>query len=168
VRAAARYNLALCHRMMNRAEEARVELETYRREFPGDGRAADVAFQLADLDEAAGHVKEAAAGFEQALATQPRKELRTEAGFRLGRLRERLGRCRRRARGLPGRGRRGERDDAYRLSAVARCAALYESRREYTRAVAAYRDIIRNAGDQELVAVATDRVTQLEKKTGKR
>jgi hypothetical protein len=34
--------------------------------------------------------------------------------------------------------------------------------------VAAYRDIIRNAGDQELVAVATDRVSQLEKKTGKR
>ena len=62
----------------------------------------------------------------------------------------------------------GERDDAYRLSAVARCAAMYESRREYTRAVAAYRDIIKNAGDQELVEVATDRVSQLEKKTGKR
>jgi TolA-binding protein len=168
VRAAARYNLALCHRMMNRSEEARAELETYRREFPGDTRAADVAFQLADLDEAAGHVKEAASGFADALAAQPRKELRTEAGFRLGRLREREGDPDGALAAYRGAVDAGERDDAYRLSAVARCAALYESRREYTRAVAAYRDIIKNAGDQELVAVATDRVSQLEKKTGKR
>jgi TolA-binding protein len=168
VRAAARYNLALCHRMMNRSEEARVELETYRKEFPGDARAADVAFQLGDLDEAAGKVKEAAAGFEEALASRPRKELKTEAGFRLGRLRERLGDADGALAAYKGAVEAGERDDAYRLSAVARCAAMYESRREYTRAVAAYRDIIKNAGDQELVAVATDRVSQLEKKTGKR
>ena len=50
----------------------------------------------------------------------------------------------------------------YRLSAVARVAALCEKRRDYPRALAAYRDIARNANDRELAAAAAGRVTQLE------
>ena len=61
-----------------------------------------------------------------------------------------------------------DRDDAYRLSAVARCAFLYESRKEFAKAVTAYRDIMKNARDQELVAVAADRVSELESRTRKR
>jgi hypothetical protein len=51
---------------------------------------------------------------------------------------------------------------------VARSAALYESRKEYAKAVTAYRDIMKNARDQELVAVAADRVSQLESRTKRR
>jgi hypothetical protein len=52
-------------------------------------------------------------------------------------------------------------DQPYRLSALARLAALHESRREYTRAVEAYRDIIHHSKDRELTAAAEDRVSQL-------
>ena len=45
---------------------------------------------------------------------------------------------------------------------MARCAALYETKHDYARAVEAYRDLIRNAKDRELVAAATGRVSQLE------
>ena len=56
---------------------------------------------------------------------------------------------------------RATRTDTYRLSAVARVAALYEKRKDYPRAVAAYRDIAQNATDRELAAAAADRASQL-------
>ena len=56
-------------------------------------------------------------------------------------------------------------DIADRLSAVARCAALYEARKDFPRALLAYRDIMRNATDPELVAAATDRASQLAART---
>jgi hypothetical protein len=52
-------------------------------------------------------------------------------------------------------------EQPYRLSALARLAALHESRHEYTRAVEAYRDIIHHSKDRELTAAAEDRVSQL-------
>ena len=52
-------------------------------------------------------------------------------------------------------------DQPFRLSALARLAALHESRHEPAQAVAAYRDIMQNSKDKELVAAATERVTQL-------
>jgi len=55
-----------------------------------------------------------------------------------------------------------DRDHPYRLSAVARCAALYEAKKDVPRALAAYKDIMRNADDPELVAAAQDRASQLE------
>jgi TolA-binding protein len=60
VRSASRYNLALCDRLVGQPDEARTALETYRKEFPGDARAAEVAYQLGDLNETAGHFPEAA------------------------------------------------------------------------------------------------------------
>jgi len=54
-----------------------------------------------------------------------------------------------------------DRDHPYRLSAVARSAALYETKKDFPRALAAYRDIMRNAKDPELVAAAQDRATAL-------
>ena len=56
----------------------------------------------------------------------------------------------------------GASSDPFRLSAVARCAALYEAKRQYGRAIESYRDLIRNAKDRELVAAATERASQLE------
>src|SRR5438093_7696842 len=67
----ARYNLALCERQLGQPDQARADLERYRSEFPTGAQAAQAVFQLADLDEAAGRIPEAAAGFAQALAMKP-------------------------------------------------------------------------------------------------
>jgi TolA-binding protein len=168
IRAPARDNQALCQRQLGRPEEARQELEAYRRDFPGDARAADVAFQLGDLHESGGRPAEAMAEFAQALEASPAPALKVEAAYRLGRAREAAGDPTGALRSYEIALASPDRHDAWRLSAVARCAALYESRKEYARAVTAYRDIMKNATDQELVAVAADRVSQLESRTRKR
>jgi len=157
----ARYNLALCERQLGELETARVDLERYRREFPSGALVAQAVFQLADLDEAAGRMPEAQAGFADVLSRSPGVALGAEAAFRLGRCREQLHdvpgamQAYTVARGCP------DLDQPYRLSALARLAALHESRHEFTRAVEIYRDIIHHSKDRELAAAAEDRVTQL-------
>ena len=162
VRSASRYNLALCRRELGDTEAARAELEHHRAEFPHDERAADVADQLGDLDEAAGHSDEARAEYERALLEHPRPALAAEAGYRLGKVREQLGQAAAALAAYQQAAASGRRDDPYRLSAVARVAALCEKRHDYPRALAAYRDIARNASDHELAAAAAGRVAQLE------
>jgi len=162
VRAASRYNLALCERQLGRAEDARAELERYRAEHGEDARAADVAYQLGDLAEAAGDHAGALKEFERALASRPRPELAVELGYRTGLAHEQLGEAEAALRAYQTAAAAPMRSDPFRLSAVARSAALYEKRRETTKALAAYRDIVANARDQELVAAATAKVAQLE------
>ncbi len=161
MRSAARYNLALCHRQLGDPEAARAELERHREEFPADGRAADVAYQLGDLNETAGHVPEAIADYERSLAAHPRPALQSEVAYRLGKAHEQLGHEDAALRAYREAATAGTRTDAYRLSAVARVASLYEKRKDYARAVAAYRDIAQNATDRELAAAAADRASQL-------
>jgi TolA-binding protein len=161
MQAASRYNLALCDRQLGRADDTRTELERYRKDWPGDARAADVAYQLADLDEAAGRREQALHGFEDALAARPRPALATELAYRVGLAREQLGQGEAALHAYQQAAATGGRDDPFRLSAVARSAALYEKRHEYRQALAAYRDIVANAQDRELVAAATEKVTQL-------
>jgi len=168
VRAAARYNLALCQREIAGPDSARVALERYRQDYPDDARAADVALQLGDLAESGGRPEDALHELERALDARPRAALATEIQFRLGRVREQLGRPTAALAAYEAAAASADRDAPFRLSAVARCAALYEKRRDYPRAVAAYRDIVRNAKDRELVAAAADRVTQLESGTRRR
>ena len=157
----ARYNLALCERQLGELETARTDLERYRREFPSGALVAQAVFQLADLDEAAGKLPEAQAGFSDVLTRSPGVALGAEAAFRLGRCREQLHdvpgamKAYTVARGCP------DLDQPYRLSALARLAALHESRHEFTRAVEAYRDIMHHSKDRELAAAAEDRVSQL-------
>ena len=157
----ARFNLALCERQLGELDQARADLERYQREFPAGALAAQAAFQLADLDEAAGQLPVAQAGFAAVLARSPGPALQAEAAFRLGRCREQLQdvpgamRAYAVARDCP------DLDQPYRLSALARLAALHETRREYTRAVEAYRDIIHHSKDKELIVAAEDRVSQL-------
>ncbi len=162
VSGAARYNLALCERQLGQPDEALAELERYRTSFPADARAAEVAYQLGDLHDAAERTREAAHEFERALASRPSASLTVELQFRLGRCRERLNDPDGALKAYQQAGLSSNRDHPFRLSAVARCAALYESRHDYPRALAAYRDIVRNAKDGELVAAATGRVSQLE------
>ena len=161
VREPALFNLALCQRQLGDLEGARTELQRYLAAFPAGKQAASATFQVADLDEAQGRLPEAAAGFERALALKPAVELAAEIAFRLGRCREQQGdvpgalRAYALARSCP------DRDQPHRLSAVAQSAALYEARKEFTRALEAYRDLMRNSKDRELVSAAADRVSQL-------
>ena len=165
---ASRFNLALCQRMMGQTEEARASLVRYREETPGDSRAAEVACQLGDMHEASGETREAIAEYESALAAHPARALEVELNFRVGRAQETLGdtgaalKAYLRAEASP------DRRNPYRLSSLSRCAALYEVKRDYLRAVTMYRDIARNTQDQELAALAKGRATQLESGTRKR
>jgi TolA-binding protein len=168
VASASRYNLALCDRLLGHADDARAELVRYRADFPADARAADVAYQLGDLDESAGRLDQAAAEFERALASRPRATLLPELGFRLGRCQEQMGDVNGALAAYRRASESGGSSDPFRLSAVARCAALYEGRREFSRALAAYRDLIAHARDQELVAAATGRAHRLEANLGTR
>jgi TolA-binding protein len=162
VTAAALYNLALCHRLLGQSDEARAELERYRASFPGDARTADVAYQLGDLNDAAGKPEDAAHEFEAALAAHPSMQLTPELAFRLGRCREQLADASGALRAYVQASLTGGLNNPFRLSAVARCAALYEQKKQYARALDSYRDLIRNAKDRELVAAATERASQLE------
>jgi TolA-binding protein len=162
VATAARYNLALCHRLLGQTDEAKTELEDYRSRYPGDARAADIAYQLGDLHEAANRLEDAKREYEQSLASKPSASLAVELQYRLGHCCEQLGdrdaalRYYRLAVASP------DRDHPFRLSALGRCAALYEGKKDYTHAIEAYRDLIRNAKDRDLVSAATGRVSQLE------
>jgi TolA-binding protein len=163
VTAASLYNLALCHRLLSQADDARAELERYRASFPGDARAADIAYQLGDLADAAGKPEEAAREFEAALAAaSPKSALAPEVAYRLGHAREQMADAGGALRAYVQASLLGALADPYRLSAVARCAALYEAKRQYGRAIESYKDLVRNAKDKELAAAATERVSQLE------
>ncbi len=165
VRAASRYNLALCQRLLGDTENARTALEQYRADYPGDARAADIAYQLGDLHETAGRTAEAAREYEAGLAAKAAPALETELAFRLGRSREQLGdtdgalHAYQRAVACP------DRSQAFRLSALARCAAIYEAKRDFGRALAAYRDIAQNTHDREVAQAAAGRASQLESST---
>jgi len=162
VLSAARYNLALCQRLLGQTEDARAELERYRSAYPNDARAAEIAYQLGDLNDAAGRTDDALHEFEQALASRPSARLATELEFRVGSCQEKKNDPVAALHAYDRAAAATDRDDPFRLSAVARKAAIHESRHEYTKALEAYRDLIRNAKDRELVAAATGRASQLE------
>jgi TolA-binding protein len=162
VRSAALYNLALCRRELGDVPAARTALARHETQFPAGSRGAQVAYQIGDLDEAAGRTAAAAAAYQRALDAKPDASLKIELAFRLGRCREALGETDLALAAYARAVAAGDREHPYRLSALARSAALYEGRREFSRALEAYRDIVRHARDRELVAAATDRVSQLE------
>ena len=51
--------------------------------------------------------------------------------------------------------------DTYRLSAIAHAAALNEKHKDYPAALAAYRDLIKNSTDPEIVVAAKERAHEL-------
>ncbi len=161
VASAALYNLALCKRLLGDAPGAQAELSRYREMYPGDQRAADVTFQLGDLLDQAGRTDEAIVELERALAAGPTDASAIELQFRLGQCQEKLG-AKEKALGAY-RQAAGAKDkrNPFRLSAVARSAALLEEKQDWRQALAAYRDLMANAQDSELVAVATQRAKEL-------
>ncbi|UCH82884.1 MAG: tetratricopeptide repeat protein [Candidatus Latescibacterota bacterium] len=161
IAAASLFNLAMCRRMLGQTTDAFDTLERYRSLYPADERAADVAFQLGDIHDAAGRTQAAVEEYQTALASGP-GDLAADLHYRLGTCRETLGEddsavaAYKKAIALRGKA------DPIRLSAIARCAALYEKKGEYKAAIAAYRDLVENAEDPELVLAAKTRVEQLE------
>jgi TolA-binding protein len=157
------FNLALCHRMLGALDEARAAFEQLRAEHDVDAeRAAEIAYQLGDLYDKAGETERALGEFERALAAKATPHSRLELRFRAGMCREQLG-------NLDAAVKDYERviasfpaDDVFRLSSLARCAALYERREDYQRALTVYRDLAKHASDPALVVAATERVKQLE------
>jgi len=165
---ASRYNLALCQKLLGQTDEARASLEKFRADHPRDPRAADVNFQLGDMDETAGNTAAAEKNFEAALAAGPSKGLEVEAEYRLGRCREALGNTDGALKAYLQASASPERKNPFRVSALTRCAALYESRKSFSKAYDIYLDIARNAQDQELATLAKGRASQLQPNTKKR
>ncbi|HEX5131683.1 MAG TPA: tetratricopeptide repeat protein [Candidatus Krumholzibacteria bacterium] len=162
VASAARYNLALCHRMLGEVEKAQAMLEQYRAEFPGDERAGDVAYQLATIHEDAGRYQDAAREYDTALAGKLDGELRVEAQFRAGYSHEQAGDDKSALAAYARAARHNDKANPYRLSALARSAALYEKNKDFSKALVAYKDLIKNATDPELVVAARERASELE------
>ncbi len=54
-----------------------------------------------------------------------------------------------------------DKTDAFRLSAVARSAAIYEKKGKYKDALQAYRDLIKHATDPDIVVAAKERAAEL-------
>ena len=163
ISAAALFNMALCQRMLGESEQAREYLENYRKEFSAsDERAVDIAYQLGDIHEKAGRTKEAIEEYKRGIAAKPPDALFTELYYRIGLCYEQLDnlegaiKAHRSARKVK------SKKDTFRLLAVARCAAIYEEQENYNGALAAYRDLIKNATDPELVVAAKERASQLE------
>jgi TolA-binding protein len=157
------YNLALCHRMMGEVAQAQEALERYREQHSADDeRAADVAYQLGDIHDSAGRTELAAEEFKRALASQPTANLSIELYYRLGQCREQLGDHDGAISAYKKAGTAKDKADAFRLSAVARCAALYEEKGKLKEALSAYYSLIEDAEDPELVLAAEQRASQLE------
>jgi TolA-binding protein len=165
---ASRYNLALCQKLLGQTDEARASLERFRTEHPRDSRAADVSYQLGDMDEAAGRTKEAEQSYRTALAAGPSRALEVELQYRLGRCREAQGDPDGALRSYLQAAASTERKNPFRVSALTRCAALYEAKKSYARALDIYLDIARNSQDQELAALAKGRASQLQSGAKKR
>ena len=162
VASAARYNLALCHRMLGENDKARAMLEAYRKENGSDERAAEIAHQLGAMNEEAGQYKEAINEYTRALQSKLHADIVVELNYRVGFCREKLGEEKSALYAYARAAEHRDKANAYRLSALARSAALYESRKDYPKALAAYKDLIKNATDPEIVVAARERVSELQ------
>jgi TolA-binding protein len=162
-RQAALYNLALCQILLEQSDAAAATLETFRaKQAPGDPRATDVAYRLGDLHDRAGRFEEALGEYDKALASGPTEPLTVELHYRIGSCHDQLGHEEKAIEFYRKAARSEDHSDPFHVSAAVRLAALHEARGNHVGALAAYRDVIRNSTDQELVAAVKQRVEQLE------
>ncbi len=161
ITAASLYNLALCKRLLGHHDEALLEFQKYQEHYPGDERGAEVAFQLGDIHDLAGRTPQAIAELKRALAAGPPAELNVELYYRLGTCYEKSNEVGQAIAAFEKAAACKPPDNPFRLSAVARSAVLYEEKEEYRQALAAYRDLIKNAHDPDIVAAATGRASEL-------
>lgn len=161
VAAAALFNLALCQRMLGSDAEARASLDRYRSLYGEDERSAVVSIQLADLNEKDGNTQGVVDELMIAINGDYPPERKAELAYRLGAAREELEDTEGATRAYRLAMRAQPKSDPFRLSAVARLAALYEKEGESQKALSAYRDLVENAQDPELVAAAEERLNRL-------
>jgi TolA-binding protein len=157
------YNLGMCQHMLGDLDGAKQTLTRYREQYPTDERAAEIAYQLGDIADKSAQYDVALAEFAHAIASKPSLDLRVELRYRTGHCHEQLGETDKALQSYGLAMKSKKRSNTFRLSAVVRVAALNEEQGNYQGALAAYRDLIRNAKDAELVAAAKERATQLEK-----
>lgn len=155
------FNLGLCSRLQNDLDQATGYFIRYQKDFPSDDRAAAVAFQLGDTYDQRGRVAEAIASFRAAARAKPDAALRAEIYYRMGGCFEKQKNTKKAIEAYSLASRGGRADDPFRLSAVARCAVLFEDTEQYDQALAAYRDLMDNAGDPGLVAAANGRASEI-------
>jgi TolA-binding protein len=162
VAAASKFNLALCRRMLGDNDAAQQLLKEYRKAHGRDERAGYVAYYLGDIAEKKGDLKGAEEEYKTAVNREIDDDTKIEVFYRLGTVREQLADDDGAIRAYRYAIRSKKKGDAFRLSAVARCAALYEKKGDFKRALSAYRDLIANADDPELVLAAKERASELE------
>jgi tetratricopeptide (TPR) repeat protein len=161
VKSAATYNLALCHRMLGEPDKATEMLQAYRSAHPRDERSAEVAHQLGIIHEEAGRFKEAASEYNRALEYKMPGAQLVEIRYRLGLCREKQGDERGAIAAYALAASYSQKADTYRLSAIAHSAAIYEKIKDYPKALAAYRDLAKNATDPEIKVAAQERAKEL-------
>jgi tetratricopeptide (TPR) repeat protein len=159
---AALFNLALCQQMLGDFESSASSLTRYREWFPSDERARDVALQLAQLYRDSSRFAEAIAEYKTALEFKTDAALSAELNYEIGNCHEGIAEADLALAAFERSMKSKDRKNPFRLSAVARCAAIYEEKEQYKKALDAYRDLARNAEDAELAAAASERASQLE------
>lgn len=162
VKAAGLFNLALCRRMLGDDKDATKLLERYRKSYPNDERKADVANQLGDIYEKAERFDHAIMEFRRALSSNPGDDLKIELFYRAGMCREKMGNDKAALANFSEAKQARDPANPFRLAAVARMAALYEKTEQFKKALSAYRDLMQNAQDPEIVKAASTRVAELE------
>lgn len=161
-RQAALYNLALCQILLEQADAAALTLERFRSsQTVGDPRAADVAYRLADLHLRASRWEEALGEYETALASAATEPLTVELHYRIGACHEQLEQVDDAIRFYRKAAMSEDHTNPYHISAAVALAGLWEEKGEPIRALAAYRDVLRNSKDEELVAAVKQRVSHL-------
>jgi TolA-binding protein len=156
------YNLALCNKMIGNTADAVAAFSKYRKLYPKDEQASEAAYMVGDMHEVAGDYAAAQAEFEKALKGNPSKELKTELYYRIGICREELGDVDTAISYYEKATKAENKSDLFRISALVRCAALYEQKGDFKKAIVVYRDLVQNVEDSELEAAAKERVAQLE------
>jgi TolA-binding protein len=159
--AASLYNRALCQRMLGDLNAASADLAAYQERYPADARAAEVAYQLGDIHDGRDEYAAAVTAFKAAAAAGPSAALAVEIAYRLGASLEKSGDLVAALAAYRQASACKDKSDSFRLSAVARAAGIHERNEDYRQALAAYRDLMDNARDPDLVAAATGRASEL-------
>lgn len=158
---AALFNLALCQRALSDFGSAVASFAKYREEFPNDERALDISLQLAQINRIQSNNPQAIEEYENALRLGVNESLKAEIQYEVGGLYEGLGDLDSALKSYAAAMQSADKKNSFRLSAVARCAAIYEEKEQYSKALAAYQDLAKHADDAELAAAADARAEQL-------
>lgn len=156
------FNLSLCHVMLGDNAEAWSSLERYRSRYPDDERSHEIAYQLGDLHEQAGRFEDAVKEFRLALEDAKEADRVLELQYRIGSCQEGLGDQDAALTSYRKTLKAKDKSNAFRLSALARCAALYEKAEKWEEAMTIYRDLAAHAKDEALAQAAKERADELE------